>query len=68
MKIYSTTKKFSIFLLLILSSCATFKQQQGAISSTKNQLIPTHSFFVAGGLGNYEEDIPTDLLDELKNQ
>lgn len=53
----------SILTLLFVFSCATFKEQSSATAtdlSTEKKI--THTFFIAGGLGNLDDKSNTELL------
>ncbi len=64
-------KLFILTLTFVCFSCATFKQQKkedvGTMGNSQDKDI-VHTFFIAGGLGNSERDIPTTLLARLKEQ
>ncbi|NAY91752.1 hypothetical protein GTQ34_07475 [Muricauda sp. JGD-17] len=56
----------SAFLLIV--SCATYKPQKGNLTAFKNKGQPTHTFFIAGGLGNAKADTDTAILYKLKSE
>ncbi|WP_291962728.1 hypothetical protein [Maribacter sp.] len=65
-----TIKYFSFtFILLLLSSCATYKEQSNVQESNlvqDNDII--HSFYIAGGLGNSSVTPNTALLNRFKEE
>lgn len=64
-------KSFSLILgILILSACASFREQKAislneVISSSKT---PTHTFFVAGGLGEANVNLNEAILTKLQKK
>lgn len=59
----------SLFVLLMISSCATFKEQ--SIDTKENERTNkkiTYSFYIAGGLGNASTISNNSLLERLKEE
>ena len=62
------------FAVLLISSCATFKEQTNSSSSLLDGDVnksPVHTFYIAGGLGNQRSSLNKELLsrfaEELNN-
>lgn len=70
-KLYSNTLYKLLFFVFVLlfSGCATFKLQKNVeVTSSKSNKDVVHTFFIAGGLGNSQENYPTSLLNRLERQ
>ncbi|WP_432410258.1 hypothetical protein [Rasiella sp. SM2506] len=61
---------FFIFSILIISACASYKEQKKPSLNevTTSSKTPTHTFFVAGGLGKAEGNFNQTILDELQKK
>ncbi|SNR59733.1 hypothetical protein SAMN04488009_2727 [Maribacter sedimenticola] len=63
--------KFSFVLgsLLLLASCATFKEHKAAdLNDIRADKKITHSFYIAGGLGNFSATPNDNLLKQFKEE
>ncbi|WP_318312631.1 metallophosphoesterase [Flagellimonas crocea] len=57
------------FIPLLLFSCATYKLQHSEpFASTKKDKVPSHTFFVAGGLGNIAQADTLPIMENLRGQ
>ena len=68
---YLTVKPFSILIaLLFISSCATYKEQSNIHSdlTVENTNDITHTFYIAGGLGNASSVPNNALLQRFKEE
>jgi len=69
---YKTTLKtfFLILSLLVISACASYKEQKATSVSevTSSSKTPTHTFFVAGGLGEATGNLNQPIFDKLQQK
>ncbi|WP_343487332.1 ShlB/FhaC/HecB family hemolysin secretion/activation protein [Allomuricauda sp. d1] len=57
-----------LFSMALITSCATLKEQRIVRDSPATEKSPTHTFFIAGGLGNAENNFNPQLLEAFKTQ
>ncbi|MFX0556502.1 hypothetical protein ACOCEA_06870 [Maribacter sp. CXY002] len=58
-----------IVLIVLVASCATFKEQiKAPITSLNTAIKPSHTFFIAGGYGNESDISNANLLKAFKGQ
>ncbi|RDK87170.1 hypothetical protein [Marinirhabdus gelatinilytica] len=60
----------SIFIgIFIISACASYKEQKAtSLQETTTSKSPTHTFFIAGGLGNYNGTYNDAILSKLQQK